>query len=101
MRLIRLALLLLCCLTGCSHHHAIVGKWRAGDTTAMIWEFSSDGAVKVGEVRGRYSFGDQQRVKIETPFATSVYQFEVSDDHMTLRQPNGSKLELTRIPEAK
>ncbi len=57
-------------------------------------------AVLVGDVRGRYKFGDQDRIKIETPFATSVYQTgylqRPSDD---LQEPGGSKLEFTRVRE--
>jgi len=78
----------------------IVGKWRmSGSSSAIVWEFSKNGSVLIGNVRGRYRFGDQNRVKIETPFATSVYQMEISGDRMTLREPGGSKLEFTRIRE--
>jgi hypothetical protein len=76
----------------------IVGKWRleggAGDT---VWEFSRNGSVAVGNTRGIYRFGDQGRIKIETPFAKSVYLPEISGDRMILREPGGSKLEFTRI----
>ena len=68
---------------------------------ATVWEFKSNGAVLVGDVTGKYKFGDQDRIKIETPFATSVYQLEISGDHMTLREPGGTpKLEFTRIRDA-
>jgi hypothetical protein len=88
----------LCAINGCGRPHDIVGKWRtSGDANAMVWEFSPNGAVLIGSDKGRYSFGGQNRVKIETPFAKSVYQIEISGDRMTLRQPNGSKLEFTRI----
>jgi outer membrane biogenesis lipoprotein LolB len=89
----------LCIMSGCgSRSRDIVGKWRTSrDANAMVWEFSPNGAVLIGSDKGRYSFGDQNRVKIETPFAKSVYQIEVSGDRMTLRQPNGSKLEFTKI----
>jgi len=89
---------LLCILAGCGNS-SIVGKWRmSGSTDATVWEFKSNGAVLVGDVSGRYKFGDQDRIKIETPFATSVYQLEISSDHMTLREPGGPpKLEFTRI----
>src|SRR2546428_5280527 len=96
--LIALAVLL-CAMAGCgSPSRDIAGKWRtSGDANAMVWEFSPNGAVLIGSDKGRYSFGDQNRVKIETPFAKSVYQIEISGDRMTLRQPNRSKLEFTRI----
>jgi hypothetical protein len=86
-------------MAGCGGpNHYIVGKWRAaGDASAMVWEFSRDGSVKIGSMRGRYSFGDRDRVKIETSSATSVYQIELSGDHMTLKDPNGSKLEFTKV----
>jgi hypothetical protein len=80
-----------------SSHNDIVGKWRAGDSSAMVWEFSKDGSVLMGSTRGRYSFGDRDRVKIQTPFGTSVYQMELSKDHLILKDPNGSKLEFTRL----
>jgi len=66
-------------------------------SNATVWEFSSNGAVLVGTVRGRYKFGDQNRIKIETPFATTVYQMKLSGDQMTLEELGGSKLEFTKI----
>ena len=92
---------LLCMIAGCGNS-SIVGKWRmSGDSNATVWEFKSNGAVLVGDVSGRYKFGDQDRIKIETPFATSVYQLEISGDHMALLEPGGPpKLEFTRIKEA-
>jgi hypothetical protein len=90
---------LLCATAGCeSSYRDIVGKWRAaGDSSAMVWEFSKDGSVLMGNTRGRYSFGDRDRVKIETRFGTSVYQMEFSADRMILKDPNGSKLEFTKL----
>jgi len=67
----------------------------------MLWEFSANGVVKVGDVRGRYKFGDQDRIKIKTPFATTVYQMKISGDRMTLQELGGSKLEFTRIRETR
>ncbi|HMF81144.1 MAG TPA: hypothetical protein VK562_07055 [Candidatus Acidoferrum sp.] len=66
-------------------------------SNATVWEFFSNGAVLVGDVRGRYKFGDQDRIKIETPFATTVYQMTISGDQMVLQEPDGPKLEFTRI----
>ena len=51
----------------------------------------------MGTNRGRYTFGDNNRIKIETSIATSVYQMELVGDKMTLKEPNGSKLVLTRV----
>jgi len=89
----------LCLVTGCgSKAHDIVGTWRTStDVNAMVWKFSDDGSVLIGTNRGRYSFGANNRIKIETSIATSVYQMELVDDKMTLKEPNGSKLVLTRI----
>jgi hypothetical protein len=86
-------------MAGCGSS-TIVGKWRLmGGSNAMLWEFSANGAVLVGDVRGRYKFGDQNRIKIETSFATTVYQMKISGDQMTLQEPGGSTLEFTRIRE--
>ena len=89
----------LCLITGCGGNaHNIVGAWRTStDPNAMVWEFSSDGSVVMGTNRGRYSFGDNNRIKIETSIATSVYQIELVGDKMTLKEPSGSKLVLTRV----
>jgi hypothetical protein len=71
----------------------------SGGSNATVWEFRSNGVVLVGDIRGRYRFGDQDRIKIETPFATTVYQVKISGDQMVLREPGGSKLEFTRVSE--
>ena len=98
-RLVTIALaLLLSAVAGCGGpHHGIVGKWRATGPSAMVWEFSKDGSVLMGSAQAKYSLGDNDRVKIETRFGTLVYQMEFSADRMTLKDPNGSKLELTRL----
>ena len=89
--------ILLCAIAGCGGpSRDIVGKWRTSDGGAMVWEFSKNGSVLIGSTRGRYIL-DRNRVKIETPFATSIYQMAFSGDRMTLKDPNGSKLEFTRI----
>ena len=94
------AIILLFAFAGCGSS-TIVGKWRllGGESDAILWEFSTNGGVLVGDVRGKYKFGDQNRIKIETPFATTVYQLKISGDQMTLQEPGGSKLEFTRIKE--
>jgi len=78
---------------------SIVGKWRMSGSDATVWEFKSNGAVLLGDVSGRYKFGDQDRIKIETSFATTVYQLQISGDQMVLQEPGGSKLEFIRIKE--
>jgi hypothetical protein len=91
--------ILLFVMAGCGKS-SIVGKWRmSGAENQMVWEFSTNGSVLLGEVRGRYKFGDQERIKIETPFATSVYLVNISGDQLVLQEPGGSKLEFTRIRE--
>jgi hypothetical protein len=62
----------------------------------MVWEFGDGGSVQLGSIRGRYSFGDRDRIKIETSGATAVYQLELSGDRMTLQDLRGSKLRFTR-----
>jgi hypothetical protein len=87
-------------LGGCGNS-SLVGKWRmSGAENQTVWEFSGNGSVLVGEVRGRYKFGDQGRIKIETPFATTVYLVELSSDRLVLQDLGGSKLEFTRVREA-
>jgi len=76
----------------------IVGKWRtSSDPNAVVWEFADNGLVTIGTTRGRYTFGDSNRVKIETPFEKSVYEVTISHDHMTFQESTGSRIEFTRI----
>jgi hypothetical protein len=92
--------ILLLVMAGCGNS-SIVGKWRmSGAENHPVWEFSGNGSVLVGEVRGRYKFGDQGRIKIETPFATTVYVVTLSNDQLVLQELGGSKLEFTRVREA-
>ena len=91
--------LLLVILVSCGNS-SIVGKWRmSGVENQTVWEFLSNGSVNVGDVAGRYKFGDQDRLKIQTPFSTTVYQVKISSDQLVLEQPDGSKLEFTRVNE--
>ena len=91
------ATVLLCAMVSCGNAR-IIGKWRMlGSSSATVWEFSKNGSVLIGDVRGRYRFGDQDRIKIETPFATTVYQMKISGDHLVLQEPGGSRLEFTRM----
>jgi len=90
---------LLFVLAGCGNS-SIVGKWRmSGAENQTVWEFLSNGSVHVGDVVGRYKFGDRDRIKIETPFATTVYQVKLSSDQLVLQELGGSKLEFTRVRE--
>lgn len=91
-------IILLAALTGCGPRRAITGKWRgAGEGSTMIWEFTENGSVKMGNTQGRYSFGDRDRIKIESPSGSSVYQLEFAGDRMTLKDPRGSGLEFIRV----
>lgn len=90
---------LLFVMAGCGNS-SIVGKWRlSGADNQTIWEFLSNGSVLVGDVRGRYKFGDHDRIKIETPVSTAVYVVQLSSDQLVLQEPGGSKLEFTKIRE--
>jgi hypothetical protein len=95
--LVPVSLVLLFLLAGCGNS-TIVGKWRmSGAENQTVWEFLSNGSVHVGDVAGRYKFGDQDRIKIETPFATTVYLVKLSSDQLVLQELGGSKLEFTRL----
>ena len=93
------ALLAIALLTACdSAESRIVGKWRpVGDPNTAAWEFSANKAVNIGGKTGKYSFGDQGRLKVKTQFATFVYVLDLSADRMVLTEPNGTKTELERI----
>ena len=98
-RLRIIAIALVFAIASCGNS-TIVGKWRLmGGSNAILWEFSANGVVLVGDVRGRYKLGHENRVKIQTPFATAVYQMKISGDRMILQELGGSKLEFTRITE--
>ena len=93
------SIILVCVMAGCGNS-SIVGKWRlSGADNQTIWEFLSNGSVIVNEVRGRYKFGDHDRIKIETPVSTTVYVVNLSSDQLVLEEPGGSKLEFTRVRE--
>ena len=51
----------------------------------------------VGEVRGRYKLGNQNLIKIETQFSTTVYLVNLSSNQLVLQDLTGSKLEFTRV----
>jgi len=76
----------------------IVGKWRtSADPNGVVWEFASNGLVTIGSTRGKYTFGDSGRIKVQTPFEKSVYELTISHDHMTFRESTGSRIEFTRV----
>ena len=94
------ALLFLFCVAACNRPSSqIIGKWKVeGDSSDVVWEFAKNGAVKSAAGAGKYSFGDRNRLKIHTQFATFVYELELSGDTMTWRDPNGSVTRLKRVP---
>jgi hypothetical protein len=98
-RLVRIAVgAFLCVEFGCENSSQIVGKWRtSSDANPMVWEFSKDRSVLMGQIRGKYTFGDSDRMKVQTPFATFVYHVQLAGDQLILREPSGSKLVFTRI----
>jgi hypothetical protein len=93
-------LLLLLVCAGCdTRQKNIVGKWKVdGAPSEMVWEFMSNGGVKSGDRPGKYSFGDGNRLKIQTPTATFVYGVEFpAPDRMIWREPNGTQTELRKV----
>ena len=75
----------------------IVGKWRAEGASNTVFEFRDNGSVLSEDAPGRYTFGDGNRLKIETGRATFVRQVEINGDHMTWKDPNGTRTELVRV----
>ena len=96
--LVRLALLAaIFALAGCGDlHQQIAGKWKTG-SGEVVWEFFANGVVTTDGAPGRYSFGDNNRIKIQTGAATFVYQLELQGDRMILKDAKGSAFELNRI----
>ena len=92
--LIALALALLLISCGSSPRKQIVGQWKAGD---VVWDFASNGTLTTNGQEGRYKFGDNDRVKIQTGSAIFVYQFQIKGDQMTWKGPGGSTVELKRV----
>lgn len=86
-------------LASCSGpENQIVGNWKAtGSSSAGVWEFSSNKAVDMAGRKGKYTFGDQGRLKVQTQFATFVYRVELSADRLVLTEPNGTRLEFERV----
>jgi hypothetical protein len=98
----RTALALLCCvfvLVSCNDPQTqIAGRWKVtSDTSGLVWDFVENGVVSSGDMKGRYSFGASKQMKIQTPFATFVYQVDFAGDKMTWKNANGSVTELTRV----
>lgn len=76
----------------------IVGKWKSdGVSDAVVWEFFDNGSLSTEGQPGRYTFGDNGRIKIQTPTATFVNQLELEGDRMIWKAPDGSKQEFTRV----
>ncbi len=87
-------------LAACSSNvkREIIGQWKVrSDTSGLVWEFAENGTVTSGDMRGRYTLGTQHLLKIQTPFATFIYQVELAGDKMTWRNTNGATTDLTRV----
>ncbi len=86
-------------LTSCGGAESqIVGKWKVvGGSVTAIWEFSANKGVDMIGRKGKYTFGDQGRLRVQTQSATFMYQLQLSGDRMTLTEPNGTKVELERL----
>ena len=97
---VALGLLFLFAVAACGGPKSqIVGKWKVDrEGSDVVWEFASNGSVKTSTGTGTYSFGDRNRLKIQTQFATFVYELEMAGDTMTWRDPNGSVTRLKRMP---
>ena len=93
------AAIVLSALAACSGgSQELIGKWQTSEASgAMVWEFTGNGAIVQGPIRGRYSLGDNHRIKIETPQATSIYQMELAGDRLALTDSHGSKLTFTKV----
>ena len=76
----------------------IVGKWKpVSDPNPTVWEFAANKSVDMAGRKGKYSFGDQGRIKVQTQFATFVYQLDLSGDRMVLIESNGTRTEFERV----
>lgn len=86
-------------LAGCdSPKKEIVGKWKSESGSAgVVWEFLANGTLSAGGAPGRYSFGDGNRLKVQTQTATFVNGLELHGDHMTWTARDGTKQEWTRV----
>ena len=98
LRTVAALLLTVLLVTACdSTRKQVVGKWKAtSGSSEVVWEFFENGTLSAGGSPGRYSFGDNKRIKVQTGSATFVHQMELSGDRMTWIDPNGTKLEFTR-----
>ena len=93
-----LGLLLLVAMAACdSAANKIVGKWQAEGNSAAVWEFSKNGVVTTGSGPGKYTVTGENRLKIQTQFATFVYEMEIKGDTMKWRDRSGSNTELKRV----
>jgi hypothetical protein len=93
---------LLWAMAGCGDggpSRELIGKWQMSNDPkpSGLWEFAENGSIVIGKARGRYSLGDNNRVKVQTSFGTMTYRMEFWGDHMVLTEVNGAKLAFDRI----
>jgi hypothetical protein len=98
-QLITLLFITLIAFSGCDkRHQQLVGKWKTQSGSGEnVWEFFENGTLSAGGAPGRYTLGDNNRLKIQTSTATFVYQLEFAGDRMSWKDPNGSTMELAKI----
>jgi hypothetical protein len=76
----------------------IVGKWKVtGVPNGEVWEFASNKSIDMSGRKGKYTFGDQGRLKVQTRSATFVYQLQIAGDRMVLTDATGARTELERV----
>ncbi|MGZ5552979.1 MAG: hypothetical protein ACXWFY_00355 [Chthoniobacterales bacterium] len=93
------AALLLFALAGCGGpKKEIVGKWKnARGAGEGVWEFLPNGSLTHDGAPGRYTFGDNKRIKIQTQSAIFVYQYDFQNEAMTWTTMDGAKIEFMRM----
>lgn len=98
LRVAAIALALATALVAChGPNRQVAGRWKSADASnPLVWEFLRNGNVLVGSEPGRYTFGDGNRMKIQTRSATFVHEVEFAHDRMIWKQSNGSKTEFVR-----
>lgn len=80
-------LILAVTLAACGNpQSSIIGKWEvvSGTSTGEIYEFFQDGTLTSDGFAGKYSWPDKTHIKFEYWGIPIVYEFNLSDDTLTL-----------------